>query len=159
MKKERKYLTKNDIVSDSGISIHTLNSWIKTNKPLKEKDYIKRGNTKLFSKDYVISIFESAGKLDILKENNTSNDEGSTSKYTSKNNQESELIIELRNQISFLKEQIQFLQKQLEDKDETNLQLQTLVSQQQVLSKQQNQLLLENSDIKEEKRKKLFGIF
>ena len=135
-----------------------MNAWVKENKPLLDKEYIQKGKSRFYHKEYISRLFDKVGKLSELslvhtnEVNSTTTDD--TNQFTSE-----DLIQELREQIKFLKGQITFLQKQLEDRGDTHTQMQSLVSQQQVLSKQQNELLLGYKEVKSEDRKKILGIF
>jgi transposase len=147
---EQKFYSKEEIVELTGLSIHTLNNWIKEFKPHGNEIETGRQNRRAYSTNYLIRIFEATERKELINlvkpDQEPSTDELKPKKNLAKDEAEdktSNFLIEAKNEtIKELKSRIESLENQLKEKDSQLKTAQELVKNQQSLQLQQNGLLL-----------------
>ncbi|MEM1312554.1 MAG: hypothetical protein AAGF07_03760 [Patescibacteria group bacterium] len=150
------FLTKEEIIDLTKVSINTLNNWLKVYKPNGDEVDVGRQNRRSYSKSYLFRIFDELKRDDLISlvsdSDNLIKDEGKAS-----NNLEYEqintsvlqsLLLEKDKRISNLEDQIEILKSELLIKNEQIREANNLASRQQSLSMQQGQLFLESKKTK-----------
>jgi hypothetical protein len=147
---EQKFYSKEEIIELTGLSIHTLNNWIKEFKPHEKEIETGRQNRRAYSLNYLIRVFEATDRKDLINliktEEKPSNNQTKASQTLGKDeaeNKTANFLIEAKNEtIKELKSRIESLENQLKEKDSQLKTAQELVKNQQTLQLQQNGLLL-----------------
>jgi len=147
------FLSKEEIVDLTGVSIHTLNSWIKNYKPSDDEMETGRQNRRTYSKSYLLRVFEEIKREDlanlVLHGESLVKDEGTTSDKLGTNQEDTSIIqmllLEKDKRIKNLENEIVTLKQELQIKNGQIQEANRLASQQQSLSLQQNRLFLVSS--------------
>jgi hypothetical protein len=159
------FLTKEEIVELTGLSIHTINNWLKEEKPLEEELQVGKQNRRAYSIDYLVRLFEKIKKPELIS---LVKDEERLAELSQEASQEELGLSEgasqgllqanqsLTETVAFLKSQIETKDKQIESLRSLLEQQQTLMRNEQTLRLQQTQVLLED---KKGKNRGLLGWF
>lgn len=162
------FLTKEEIVDLTEVSIHTLNGWIKSYKPNTDEVEIGKQNRRTYSKNYLLRLFDKINRQDLISlvsdQERLVKDKDEPSKDTSEtlgtnqaNTSVFEMLLKEKDaRIKDLEEQVKTLKQEMQIKNDQIQQANNLANRQQTLSLQQNQLFLES---KETKSGGLFGWF
>ena len=150
------FLTKEEIIDLTKVSINTLNNWLKVHKPLDNEVDVGRQNRRSYSKSNLCRIFNELKRDDlislVLDSDNLVKDEGIASnnlEYDQTNTSAIQsLVLEKDKRISNLEDQIEILKSELQIKNDQIREANNLASRQQSLSMQQSQLFLEGKKAK-----------
>src|SRR6056297_4043104 len=129
------FYSKNDLNQYLKLNLNTLNKYLSSIKPTKNQ--VKKINkTRLYSKDYLISIFKKNNRQDLIDLlNNLKDLKGKEYKdtNTSQNGSKNQLYDVLQNQVKDLQNQIEIKDNQIENLTRLLENQQTLLKNQQTL--------------------------
>jgi len=149
---EQKFYTKEEITELTGLSIHTLNNWIKEFKPDENEIETGRQNRRTYSTNYLIRIFEATERKELINlvkpSQEASKDELEPSQRLAKDEAEDKttiLLLRAKDEtIQELKSRVETLENELKEKNQQIKTAQELIKNQQTLALQQNNLFLES---------------
>lgn len=161
---ENTFYSKEEITELTGVSIHTLNNWLKEYKPEENELELGRQNRRAYSKQYLLRLFGEVKRDDLINLVNASPSLGKSEFEDNKNLGKAEvkpsnydLLIQAKDEtIQELKGRVQSLEDELKEKNIQIRATQELLKNQQTLTLQQNSLFLET---KNSKNRSFFGWF